>query len=73
MPPIRTLPAARIAIAHRLSTTRNADRILVRNKGKIAESGTFDQLLQRRGGSFARQSAEEARRQASIRAAGGRL
>jgi ABC-type bacteriocin/lantibiotic exporter with double-glycine peptidase domain len=68
---IRTLPATRIVIAHRLSTIRNADRILVLNEGKIAESGTFEQLLQRRGGFFARQFAEEARWQASIRAAGG--
>ncbi|MGG5891027.1 ATP-binding cassette domain-containing protein [Falsiroseomonas sp. HC035] len=66
---VRNLPSTRIVIAHRLSTIRNADRILVLNEGKIAESGTFEQLLQRRGGFFARQYSEEARWQASSRAA----
>jgi ABC-type bacteriocin/lantibiotic exporter with double-glycine peptidase domain len=64
---VRNLPATRIVIAHRLSTIRNADRILVLNEGKVVESGTFDQLLQRRGGLFARQYAEEARWQAATR------
>lgn len=68
---VRNLPATRIVIAHRLSTIRNADRILVLNEGKVAESGTFDQLLQRRGGLFARQFAEEARWQAATRNAPG--
>ena len=36
-------------VAHRLSTIRNADRILyIENKG-IAEEGTHEQLLKRRG------------------------
>ncbi len=39
-------------IAHRLSTVRSADTILVLRDGKIAESGSFDELL-RRGGMFA--------------------
>jgi glucan exporter ATP-binding protein len=38
-------------IAHRLSTVRNATRILVFEHGRIAESGTFDELI-RRGGVF---------------------
>ncbi len=38
-----------IVIAHRLSTIFKADRILVFDKGKIAESGTHDQLIDRRG------------------------
>ncbi len=33
-----------IAVAHRLTTLRGAHRILVFNKGRIAESGTFEQL-----------------------------
>jgi glucan exporter ATP-binding protein len=39
-------------IAHRLSTVRNATRILVFEHGRIVESGTFDELV-RRGGAFA--------------------
>ena len=39
-------------IAHRLSTVRNATRILVFENGRIVESGTFDELVQR-GGAFA--------------------
>lgn len=36
-------------IAHRLSTVRKADKILVLDKGKIAESGTHEELLSRNG------------------------
>jgi ATP-binding cassette subfamily B protein len=39
-------------IAHRLSTVRNATRILVFEDGRVVESGTFDELV-RRGGHFA--------------------
>jgi len=38
-----------IAIAHRLSTLQNMDRILVFEKGKIIEDGTHRQLLLRKG------------------------
>ncbi len=38
-----------IAIAHRLSTLRNATRLIVLDKGKIAESGTHDELMEKQG------------------------
>ena len=39
-------------IAHRLATVRNATRILVFQNGRIIETGTFDELVER-GGFFA--------------------
>jgi ABC-type multidrug transport system fused ATPase/permease subunit len=41
-----------IAIAHRLSTLRNADKIIVINEGLVAEDGTHEELLTR-GGAYA--------------------
>jgi ATP-binding cassette subfamily B protein len=39
-------------IAHRLSTVRDADEILVFEAGRIAERGSFEELV-RMGGKFA--------------------
>jgi len=36
-------------IAHRLATIRNADHILVLDKGHVVESGTFDELVAQNG------------------------
>jgi len=49
MESLSALCSTRIVIAHRLSTIRNADRIFVLNKGQIEESGTYDDLMAKKG------------------------
>ncbi|MDD3412004.1 MAG: ATP-binding cassette domain-containing protein, partial [Eubacteriales bacterium] len=50
---IAKLNCTRIVIAHRLSTIRDCDRILVLSQGTVAESGTFDELIARKGEFYA--------------------
>ena len=38
-----------LVIAHRLSTVRHADRIIVLDAGRVAETGTHDELMQNQG------------------------
>ena len=38
-----------LAIAHRLSTLRNATRLIVLDKGELAEVGTHDELIKKQG------------------------
>src|SRR5262249_20344228 len=45
-------------VAHRLSTTRNADRIVVRDEGRIVEIGSHADLLHSGGASAGLQSAQ---------------
>lgn len=49
---LESLNCTRIVIAHRLSTIRHCDRIMVVDGGRIAEQGTYDELIQQ-GGLFA--------------------
>ena len=43
------LKCTRIIVAHRLSTVRHCDRILVIDQGEIAEAGTYDELIEKNG------------------------
>lgn len=38
-----------VIVAHRLSTVRHADQIVVLEKGSITETGTHDELLRKKG------------------------
>jgi ATP-binding cassette subfamily C protein len=46
---LESLAVTRIVIAHRLSTVRHANRILVLSRGEIVQSGTFDELVASEG------------------------
>ena len=46
---IRELNVSRLLIAHRLSTVMNADRIYVLHEGRMAECGTYRQLMKQNG------------------------
>jgi ATP-binding cassette subfamily C protein len=46
---LETLEATRIVIAHRLSTVRNADRIVVMERGRIVQAGSYAALAASEG------------------------
>ncbi|MCB9452142.1 MAG: NHLP bacteriocin export ABC transporter permease/ATPase subunit [Anaerolineaceae bacterium] len=50
---LERLDATRVVIAHRLSTVVGADRIIVLDKGRIAQEGTYDELMRQQDGLFA--------------------
>ena len=47
-----------LCIAHRLSTLANMDRIVVLSKGRIVETGSYEELV-RKGGVFAAMAAKQ--------------
>lgn len=46
---IAQLKCTRIVIAHRLATIKTANRIYVFDKGRVVETGTFEELVQKKG------------------------
>ncbi|RKH42296.1 peptidase domain-containing ABC transporter [Corallococcus sp. AB050B] len=62
---IAELRCTRVVIAHRLSTVREADLILVMNGGQLVERGSHAELMERRGEYFELVSAQEGPRKAA--------
>ena len=60
---IEQLNATRVVVAHRLSTIRNADHIIVLEKGTVVQEGTFEQLERQDGTVSGRFGAEPAQGQ----------
>jgi ATP-binding cassette subfamily C protein len=46
---LKELNITRVVIAHRLSTVKDCDRIIVIDKGRLVESGTYDELMEKKG------------------------
>lgn len=49
MDTLKKLDATKIVIAHRLSTVVNCDRIIVMDKGRVVEEGTYEELMDLKG------------------------
>jgi NHLM bacteriocin system ABC transporter ATP-binding protein len=50
---LERLRVTRVVIAHRLTTIRHADTIVVLDRGRIVEMGRYEELMQKRGAFFA--------------------
>jgi ATP-binding cassette subfamily B protein len=50
-----------LVVAHRLSTVRNAHRIIVLNRGRIIETGDHAKLMKRKGFYYKLQQLQNAR------------
>lgn len=46
---LASLGCTRVVVAHRLSTVKDCDRILVIDQGEIVEEGSYDELMARKG------------------------
>lgn len=46
---LQQLRVTRVLVAHRLSTIREADRVVVMSAGRVVDEGTFDELMGRPG------------------------
>ncbi len=46
------MKVTRIVVAHRLSTIKNCDRIIVMNDGEVIQEGSYDSLMQDKNGMF---------------------
>ena len=46
---LKKLSVTRVVIAHRLSTVQDVDRVFVMDKGRIVESGRYEELMARNG------------------------
>lgn len=46
---LASLDCTRIVIAHRLSTVKQCDRIVMMENGQIIEEGSYDELMERKG------------------------